>query len=150
MCPCTALLNLHNARVHTGFPRQNYPNGSGICFLANSKQGAGIAQLVEHPTAKPGAILTQVRVPGTARDFSVSHLPVANSKHWFTTSFPSTTAIFSYAIGSRKLSDKRAFFVVVGAQNSSKGSLQTTQIISDVCFITDHVAYASSNKTKIV
>ena len=28
--------------------------------------------------------------------------------------------------------------------------LQTTQIISDVCFITDHVAYASSNKTKIV
>ena len=28
--------------------------------------------------------------------------------------------------------------------------LQTTQIISDVCFITVHVAYASSNKTKIV
>jgi len=28
--------------------------------------------------------------------------------------------------------------------------LQTTQIISDICFITDHVAYASSNKTKIV
>ena len=28
--------------------------------------------------------------------------------------------------------------------------LQATQIISDVCFITDHVAYASSDKTKIV
>ena len=28
--------------------------------------------------------------------------------------------------------------------------LQTTQIIPDVCFITDYVAYASSNKTKIV
>ena len=28
--------------------------------------------------------------------------------------------------------------------------LQTTQIILDVCFITDHVAYASSDKTKIV
>ena len=28
--------------------------------------------------------------------------------------------------------------------------LQTTQIISDVCFITDHVAYARSDKTKIV
>ena len=28
--------------------------------------------------------------------------------------------------------------------------LQTTQIISHVCFITDHVAYASSNKTKTV
>ena len=28
--------------------------------------------------------------------------------------------------------------------------LQTTQIISDVCFIADHVAYARSDKTKIV
>ena len=26
--------------------------------------------------------------------------------------------------------------------------LQTTQIISDVCFITDHVAYATPNKTE--
>ena len=33
-------------------------------------QGSQIAQLVEHPTEKPGAILTQVRVPGVARDFS--------------------------------------------------------------------------------
>ena len=40
-----------------------------------------------------------------------------------------------------------SFFV--GAQ-SVVSLLQTTQIISDVCFITDHVAYASSNKTKIV
>ena len=31
---------------------------------------AGIAQLVERPTEKPGAILTLVRVPGAARDFS--------------------------------------------------------------------------------
>ena len=28
--------------------------------------------------------------------------------------------------------------------------LQTTQIVSDICFITGHIAYASSNKTKIV
>ena len=28
--------------------------------------------------------------------------------------------------------------------------LQTTQIIPDISFLTDHVAYASSNKTKIV
>ena len=39
---------------------------------------------------------------------------------------PSTTAVFSYVIGSWKLS---------------------AQIISDVCFITDHAAYASSYKT---
>ena len=40
-----------------------------------------------------------------------------------------------------------AFFV--GAQ-TVVSLLQTSQIISDVCFITDHVAYASSNKTKII
>ena len=61
--------------------------------------------------------------------------------------FPSTTAVFSYAIGSRKLSANEQFFV--GAQTVVR-LLQTTQTISEVCFITDHVAYASSNKTKIV
>ena len=60
---------------------------------------------------------------------------------------PSTTAVFSYAIGSRKTSANEQFFV--GAQ-TVVSFLQTTQIISDVCFITDHVAYASSNKTKTV
>ena len=34
--------------------------------------GAGIAQLVERPTEKPGAILTRVRVQGSARYFSPS------------------------------------------------------------------------------
>ena len=57
---------------------------------------------------------------------------------------PSTTAVFSYVIGSRKLSANEQFFV--GAQ-TVVSLLQTTHIISDVCFITDHVAYASSNKT---
>ena len=56
----------------------------------------------------------------------------------------STTAVFSYAIGSRKLSANEQFFV--GAQ-TVVSLLQTTQTISDVCFITDHGAYASSNKT---
>ena len=60
---------------------------------------------------------------------------------------PSTTAVFSYAIGSRKLSANEQFFV--GAQ-TVVSLLQTTQIISNVCFITDHAAYVSSNKTKIV
>ena len=39
--------------------------------------------------------------------------------------------------------------VFVGAQ-TVVSLLQTTQIIPDVCFITDHVAYASSNRTRIV
>ena len=45
---------------------------------------------------------------------------------------PSTTAVFSYAIGSRKLSANEEFFVV----QTVVSLLQTSQIISDVCFIT--------------
>ena len=60
---------------------------------------------------------------------------------------PSTTAVFSYAIRSRKLSANEQFFV--GAQ-TVVSLLQTTQIKSDVCFIPDRVAYASSNETQIV
>ena len=60
---------------------------------------------------------------------------------------PSTTAVFSYAIGPRQLSANEQFFV--GAQ-TVVSLLQTTQIISDVSFITDHVAYTGTNKTKIV
>ena len=42
---------------------------------------------------------------------------------------PSTTAVFSYAIGSRKLSANEQFFV--GAQ-TVVSLLQTAQMISDV------------------
>ena len=69
--------------------------------------------------------------------------------------FPLTTAVFVYAIGPRKLSATEQFclfclfFVGDGAQ-TVVSLLQTTQIISDVSFLTDHVAYASSDKTKIV
>ena len=60
---------------------------------------------------------------------------------------PSTTAVFSYAIASRQLTANEQCFV--GAQ-TVVGLLQTAQIILDVCYITDHVDYASSNKTQIV
>ena len=60
---------------------------------------------------------------------------------------PSTTAVFSYAIGSRKPSANEQFF---GDAQTGLRWLQTNQIISDVCFITDYVVYANSNKTKIV
>ena len=58
---------------------------------------------------------------------------------------PSTTAVFSYAIGSRKLSANEQFFV--GAQ-TVVSLLQTTQIISGVCFISDHVATPAQIKPK--
>ena len=51
---------------------------------------------------------------------------------------PSTTAVFSYAIGSRKMTANMQFFV--GAQ-TVVNLLQTAQIISDVCFIADHIAF---------
>ena len=58
---------------------------------------------------------------------------------------PSTTVVFSYAIGSRKLSANEQFFV---SAQTLVSLLQTTQIISDVCFITDHVAYAMPAQIK--
>ena len=66
---------------------------------------------------------------------------------WVYDILPSTTAVFSCAIESRKLSATSSFFV--GAQ-TVVSLLRTTQIISDICFITDHVVYASSNETNIV
>ena len=33
-------------------------------------RSSGIAQLAEHLTEKPDAVLTQVRVPGVAKDFA--------------------------------------------------------------------------------
>ena len=51
-----------------------YIRGAISGFACNGKatleNGAGIAQLLERLTEKPGAILTRVRVPGAARDFS--------------------------------------------------------------------------------
>ena len=60
---------------------------------------------------------------------------------------PSTTAVFSYAIGSRKLSADQQFFV--GAQ-TVVSLLQTTQIKQGVSFIAANKVYTSTDKTTIV
>ena len=60
---------------------------------------------------------------------------------------PSTTAVFSYAIGSRKLSANEQFFV--GAQTAVR-LLQTTQIKQGVSFIAANKVYTIANKTTIV
>ena len=60
---------------------------------------------------------------------------------------PSTTALFSYAIGSRKLSANEQFFV--GAQ-TVVSLLQTTQIKQGVSFIAANKVYTSTSKTTIV
>ena len=56
---------------------------------------------------------------------------------------PSTTAVFSYAIGSRKLSANEQFFV--GAQ-TVVSLLQTTQIKQGASFITANKVYTSTIK----
>ena len=60
---------------------------------------------------------------------------------------PLTTAVFSYAMGSRKLSANEQFFV--GAQ-TVVSLLQTTQIKQGVSFIAANKVYTSANKTTIV
>ena len=60
---------------------------------------------------------------------------------------PSTTAVFSYVIGSWKLSANEQFFV--GAQ-TVVNLLQTTQIKQGVLFIAANKVYTSTNKTTIV
>ena len=61
-------------------------------------------------------------------------------------SLPSTTAVFSYAIGSRKLSANEQFFV--GAQ-TVVSLLQTTQIKQGVSCIAANKVYTNANKTTI-
>ena len=60
---------------------------------------------------------------------------------------PSTTAVFSYDIGSRKLSANEQFFV--GAQ-TEVNLLQSTQIKQSVSFIAGNKVYTITNKTTIV
>ena len=60
---------------------------------------------------------------------------------------PSTTAVFSYVIGSRKLSANEKFFV--GTQ-TVVSLLQTTQIKHGVSFIAANKVYTITNKTTIV
>ena len=63
--------------------------------------------------------------------------------------FPSTTAVFSYAIRSRKLSANEHFFVVVVGAQTVVSLLQTTQIKQGVSFIAANKVYTSTNKTTI-
>ena len=60
---------------------------------------------------------------------------------------PSTTAVFSYAIGSRKMSANEQF--LVGAQIGVR-LLQTTQIKQGASFITTNKVYTTTNKTTII
>ena len=60
---------------------------------------------------------------------------------------PSTTAVFSYIIGSWKLSANEQFFI--GAQ-TVLSLLQTTQIKQGMSFIATGKAYTSTNITTII
>ena len=60
---------------------------------------------------------------------------------------PSTTAVFSYVTGSRKLSANKQFFI--GAQ-TVVSLLQTVQIKQGVSFIATNKVYTRTNKTAII
>ena len=60
---------------------------------------------------------------------------------------PSTTAVFSYTIGSRKLSANEQLFV--GAQ-TVLSLLQMTQVKQGLSFIAANKVYTSTNKTTII
>ena len=60
---------------------------------------------------------------------------------------PSTTAVFSYATGSRKLSANEQFLV---GDQTVVSLLQTTQIKQGVSFLAANKVYTSTNKTTIV
>ena len=61
---------------------------------------------------------------------------------------PSTTAVFSYIIGSRKLSANEQLFV--GDQTVVSLLQKKTQIKQGVSFIAANKVYTSTNKTTIV
>ena len=60
---CIADTNKQNKKTKITIGR--YVGGGG------GGGGAGIAQMVERPTEKPGAMLTRVRAPGVASYFSI-------------------------------------------------------------------------------
>ena len=62
-------------------------------------------------------------------------------------SLPSTTAVCSYAIGSRKLSANEQFFV---SAQTVVSLLQTTLVKQGVSFIAAKKVYTSANKATIV
>ena len=75
--------------------------------------------------------------------------PRLSQSSWTMNILPSTTAVFSYVIGSRKLSANEHFFFFCGAQ-TVVSLLQTTQTKQGVSFIAAYKVYTSTNKTTIV
>ena len=86
----------------------------------------------------------QLGVPSTS---VVQNTSVPRLKALVYDILPSTTAVFSYVIGSTKLSANELFFVDAQTVVSL---LQTTQIKQGVSFIAANKVYTSTNKTTIV
>ena len=64
---------------------------------------------------------------------------------------PSTTAVFSYAMGSRNvLANEQVFVVVLVGAQTVVSLLQTTQIKQGMSFIAANKVYNNANKTTIV
>ena len=87
-----------------------------------------------------------LREKETHRDERDSHRETVTLQALVYDILPSTVAVFSYAIGSRKLSANEQFFVGVQTVVSL---LQITQIKQGVSFIAANKVYTSTNKNTI-
>ena len=118
-------------------------NYAAATQLLSSTDGPSTVHAVQ-PTASARHPITQTPSSGLRHP----SLEEGTGKRWLGVCLlPKLPALVYDTIGSRKLSANEQFFV--GAQ-TVVSLLHKAQIISDVCFITDHVAYSSSNKTQIV
>ena len=87
-----------------------------------------------------------LREKETHRDERDSHRETVTLQALVYDILPSTVAVFSYAIGSRKLSANEQIFVGVQTVVSL---LQITQIKQGVSFIAANKVYTSTNKNTI-
>ena len=99
------------------------------------------------PAARPSMAIRRRPFPSLSAATGLPQPPPHQTPAWFTTFFLQPLPYLVTPYGPENCQLLSSFFV--GAQ-TVVSLLQTTQIISDVCFITDHVAYACSNKTQIV
>ena len=64
------VVNKKHTEMPLGFGSASHHHCHTHTTTSIPNRGQGLAQLVDHPTEMPGAILVQLRVPGAARDFS--------------------------------------------------------------------------------
>ena len=122
--------------------------GGGNYFLQNF--GKDLCDDVTHTRVRGRASAcahTQTHIHIHAHTHTHTHTHTHKLQALIYNILPSTTAVFSYAIGPRKLSANECFF---GGAQTEVSLLQTTEIKQGVSFTATNKVYTSTNKTTIV